>query len=135
MDPLRVSSSLIAATSLSQRVISLLDAIKDRSKDESRLMVEISSTAGLLTSLNYLVSERRDEAQWPKIFVPLLSANGPIDSLVRELTSLAEKLSYGRNRSVAPLKWKSKAVSIRSTLIEIERTRNLLTLAMQAEHL
>lgn len=133
MDPLSVQGSLATVTQLSQKVIPLLDVIKAKSKAHSRLMVEISSTVGLFRSLNQLLLERRDEAQWPKIFVSLLSVNGPIDDLVKVLEGLVVTLSYRQAKSLF-VAWRFMKLDVDSTLRTICHVQNLLGLAMQEEH-
>ena len=135
MDPLSVSASLIEVSQLSGKIVFLLDVIKDRSVEESGLMVEISRTADLLTSLNNLIAERREGAQWLKTFDSGSSVKAPIDGLAKVFRSLAERLSYSDPSSMRLYKRKLTWLELRSTLSVMRRARILLELAMQEEHL
>lgn len=139
MDPLSISSSVIGLLSLSQATVSILNDMKDKTKEARGLMIEISTISGLLQSLRFLMEERQDEAGRSEIWLPLLSASGPIEQISRILTELIRKLSPARDSRRSQvgrsLRWPLKHEEIIDMLDNLGKLRSMISLALTGETL
>lgn len=137
MDPLSVFASVGAILQISATIISLLNDIKDKPADARKLILELSSTSGLLQTLRSLGEERQEEAEWPKLWRSLLSQEGPISHLARALAVFRYKLSSSRDlrQTARSMKWPFTARETRELLATIERARSVIALALTADHL
>jgi hypothetical protein len=67
-DPLSVTASIIAVLQLSSTVLRYLVDVKDTSADRKSLICEISSTRGILSTLNETVDDARvSDETWSAI--------------------------------------------------------------------
>ena len=73
MDPLSITSGIIAVLQLASSVVSYLSAVKDASDDRQRLIAEIGSITGFLYILKDASNNSSDALN------SLCVANGPLD--------------------------------------------------------
>ena len=113
MDGLSVAASMNATetsinATLSQlnTTVSLLNDMQNKPEDVRRLLLELSSISGLMQSLRLVGEKRQVEADWRKLWLPLLSPGGPISELQRALATLTRTLSSARDLGLAKRSWK-----------------------------
>src|SRR5437762_3050312 len=115
---------------LSAIVVRYLSDVKDAPDDLKRLIVEVSSIRGLLSTLQDL-SQSKDTSL---ATVQSLSApNGSLEQFRSALERLAEKLApvVGLKKAQKSLAWPFQRGEVRDILCTIERQKTILGLALQ----
>ncbi|OBT86395.1 hypothetical protein VE02_05285 [Pseudogymnoascus sp. 03VT05] len=124
-DPLSATASIIAVLQLSSTVLRYLVDVKEASADRKSLIHEISSTRGILSTLNETVVDARV---------------GPLNVLTTTLQSLAttlkdSALATGIRKTVDSLRWPFKQGEVDKILRVIERQKSTLSLALDNDHI
>ncbi|OBT38470.1 hypothetical protein VE00_11134 [Pseudogymnoascus sp. WSF 3629] len=129
-DPLSATASIIAGASADRR----------------NLIHEISSTRGILSTLNETVDDARvfdasvfDES-WSATIRSLEDPNGPLNVLKTTLQSLATTLQGSApataiKKAVDSLRWPFKQSEVDKILRVIERQKSTLSLALENDHI
>ncbi|KAH0562324.1 hypothetical protein GP486_002978 [Trichoglossum hirsutum] len=134
MDPLSISASIVALLQLSSKVIKFLRDVKDAPDDVKRLMVEVSSTKGLLLTLLDLVESGEAGSNTVN---SLNAPNGPLKQCRSALDCLAERVlpAVGLDKARKALLWPFQKGEVREILSAIERQKTLFSLALHNDHL
>ena len=131
MDPLSITSGVIAVLQLASSVVSYLSAVKDASDDRQRLIAEIGSITGLLFLLKEQSSDSSDALN------SLCVTNGPLDMFKGALSELATKLrpaDGGLKRAGKSLLWPFQKSEVNNLLHRIERLKGMFILALQKDN-
>ncbi|KAL8792011.1 MAG: hypothetical protein Q9195_005352 [Heterodermia aff. obscurata] len=131
MDPLSITSGIIAVLQLASSVVSYLGAVKDASDDRQRLIAEIGSITGFL----YLLKEESKESS--DTLNSLCVANGPLDMFKSALNELASKLrpaDGGLKKAGKSLLWPFHKSEVNNLLHRIERLKGMFILALQNDN-
>ena len=137
MDPLSVSVGLVAAISQITTTISILSDIRDGPEDVGRLILELSSTSGLLQSLRSLGEKRQEEAEWPKIWRSLLSSGGAILELNFALADFTRSLSSARDlrQTKSRLTWHFQRTKRQKLLEMVKAANSVIAVSLTASQL
>jgi hypothetical protein len=120
--------------------------VKGASADRRNLIHEISSTRGILSTLNETVDDARvfdasvfDES-WSATIRSLEDPNGPLNVLKTTLQSLATTLQGSApataiKKAVDSLRWPFKQSEVDKILRVIERQKSTLSLALENDHI
>ena len=133
-----VVGSIVGILQLTGVVVGYLNSVKEASNDCNRLMVEISSTSGLLHGLKALLAElETDETTWSATIRSLASPNSPLDQLRATLERLSKHLKplAGLKLVGRSLVWPFKKGEVKDILRAVERQKNSLILALQNDHM
>ena len=137
MDPLSVTASIIAVLQLSAKVLGYLNDVKDASKDRAKCAVEAANLHSLLINLRFRLEEARADAPWFTAVRALGIENGPLDQFKQALEALQTKITDGGRLKKAgkALVWKFKKEELAGILVQIERLKALVGIALQIDHL
>ena len=137
MDPLGASSSIIAILSLIGTSIGYIKAVKESSPERGRLLVELISLRGILTSLKDDEDQNSDEQQGTLTLKSLRCPSGPLEQFETLLGQLNSRLEpkRGLRKVEIALKWPFRKEEIRDIFAALERYKSLFSLALQNDHL
>jgi hypothetical protein len=137
MDPLSVTASIIAVLQLSAKVLGYLNDVKDASKDRAKCAVEASNVHSLLINLRFRLEEGSADAPWYTAVRALGVENGPLDQFKQALEALQTTMTDGGRLQQAgkALVWKFKKEELAGILVQIERLKALVGIALQIDHL
>lgn len=141
VDPLSVTASIIAVLQLSSSVLRYLVDVKDASADRQILIREISSTRGILSTLNETVDDARvSDETWSAAIRSLEDPDGPLSVLTTTLTQLATTLkgsasATGIKKAANSLRWPFKQSEVEKILRVIECQKSTLSLALENDHI
>jgi hypothetical protein len=140
-DPLSTTANLINLLDLCGKVLKYLRDVKDGPKDCTRLMVEISSTRGILDTLRETVkdAETAPQDKWSATIRSLDKDGGPLKRLGEALTSLHGELykaasARGLTKVAKRLLWPFKKEDAEKIIKIIDRQKLLLILALENDH-
>ena len=131
MDPLSITSSIIAVLQLASSVVSYLGAVKDASDDRQKLIAEIGSITGFLFFLKEEPNNSSDALN------SLCVANGPLDMFKSTLSELSSKLrptNGGLRKAGKSLLWPFQKSEVNNLLLRIERLKGMFILALQNDN-
>lgn len=140
-DPLSVTASIIAVLQLSSTVLRYLVDVKDASADRKSLIREISSTRGILGTLNETVDDARvSDETWSATIRSLEDPDGPLNVLKTTLQQLATTLEGSASatsikKAANSLRWPFKQSEVEKILRVIERQKSTLSLALENDHI
>lgn len=132
MDPLSLSTSIIAVLQLTGKLLSYLNDVQHATRDQTQLAVEASNIYSLLLSLRFRVEQSNGHEAWFTAVRNLGSENGPLDQLKAALDLLASRAesSHGIKKLGKQLLWKFEKSEMGDTLDRIERIKSLVSLAL-----
>ncbi|MCJ1282267.1 hypothetical protein MMC26_001590 [Xylographa opegraphella] len=131
MDPLSLTTSIVAVLQLTATVVSYLNDVKGASKERAQVAVEASMVYSLLTSLKYRVEDAHPTEAWYIAIRTLGEKNGALDQYQAALKLLAAKLDTRNGTKVGrALLWKFDKVEIAGILSKIERIKSLINVAL-----
>jgi hypothetical protein len=139
-DPLSVTASTISLLQLTGTVLKYLRDVKDASADRKNLIHEISSTRGILSTLNETLEEARtDDESWSATIRGLEDPDGPLSLLKTTLQQLAATFegwasATGIKKAANSLRWPFKQGEVEKILRVIERQKSTLSLALENDH-
>lgn len=144
MDVLGTTLSIIAIT---RNVVQYLSDVKAAGKEMQRLLVEVSTTTGLLTALKTLAEVDEDWVQTlqtlAKVDDSLITPGqrNPPKAPLDQMRELLEEL----NRTLAPVKgirkvgqtvkWPFKKGDVQELLARLGRLNNIFSFALQHDHM
>jgi len=136
-DPLSTIASLVAILQLAGTVVTYLNDVKEASNDRNRILLELSSTTGLLFSLKDLVERPCSDDAWDTALYRLGGPNGPLEQFRSALERLATKLApvMGIRTVGNALGWPFLKKDVEETLKTIERLKSLTALALQRDYM
>jgi len=139
-DPLGAAASILTLLDVCAKIIEYTRAVKDASSERTRLMLEVSSTKGILEALTATVKDAETAAEtWSDTIQSLNRKGGPLDLLRDVLAALHDDLrqaasAKGAERMSKNLLWPFKRKGIEEQLRVIERQKPLLVLALLNDH-
>lgn len=126
VDPLSISSSIVALLQLTGNIIKYLHGLKDASDDLKRLSLELCTVHGLLSTLRDLSTDLDPPSK------ELLE--GP-DGIFTQLDSLLEQLSSNLGENSVKLKsilhWPLRKGETRDLWSSIQQQKSSLSLVLQ----
>jgi Cdc6-like AAA superfamily ATPase len=140
-DPLSTAASIVALLEACGAVIKYLREVKDGASERIRLIAEMISTKAILQALSETVKEAESSPQsWSTTIRSLNVEGGPLRVLEQELSFLHKKLekatSEGKMGSIkTSLMWPFKKSEVESLIRLMDRQRQLLTLALENDHI
>ena len=132
MDPLSITTSIIAVLQATTSVISFLNYVKDPSKDLTRAELEASNLYSLLTQLKCRVAEPNFNEAWFASVRTLERENGPLDLYKAALKELQAKLSSKKIGSA--IHWLHVKNDVAKILLIMERLKSFVIIALQMDH-
>jgi hypothetical protein len=138
MDPLSITSSIVALLQLSNKVIGYLNDVKDASKDRARCAVEASNVHSLLTNLRFRLEDEDVDTPWSIAIRALAVQKGPLDQFKDSLVLLQERMTSGSGRLERfgeALIWKFKKDEVDRILQSMDRLKAMVGIALQMDHL
>lgn len=137
MDPLSVSSSIIAVLQLTATVVQYLNSVKGAPKDRQKLLLELSSINGMLFLLQDQAEEAKEGDSWSSTLQSLNLPDGPLAQFKASLEALTMKLAPvdGWKKLGKAFTWPFDKDEIYHILNAIERQKALFNLARQNDHI
>lgn len=137
-DPLSVTASIIAVLQLTATLVSYVNDAKDAPSDQARFAKEAQNLSGLLTKLICRVNEGKDKSEgWYEEVEALGKPDGPLGQYGAALEKLQRKIKSreGLAKIGNMLLWKFIKEEVASILLQIERIKSLIQIAIQMDHL
>ena len=132
-------AGIVSVLQLSDVVIRYLNEVKNASKDCTSLILEISSTSGILGSLEKLVAEQGGEAAdtWLPTVRLLGAHGGPLDLYREALKRIKELLepSVKIRKLGDHFIWPFNRKEAQRLFEKIKRQHNLFSIALVSDHL
>ncbi len=115
-------------------MVQYLSDVKDASQERSKLLLEISSSTGILFTLKDLAAL---DAKWLNTVKALGTPNGPLEAFQRALETLAAKLkpAIGLKKVGKSLAWSFQKAEVKDALATIERQKTVFILALQNDYM
>jgi len=142
MDPASIiglTSAIVSLIEATTKIISYVNDIKSAPTERAQFARHASSLLALLTDLRYRVEESASHsAPWFASLRGLGVEGGPLDQLHQQMGRLATKLepSSGRLEKIGnALKWTIDKKDTEETLVQIERVKSLVMVALQNDQL
>jgi len=152
-DPLTILGAIASVIQISATVVTLIKSVKDATSDRQKLLAEIRATIALCQILQD--HAELDAEPWMKTFQVLYEgSNGPLNQLQAKLEVLQNKLAPGeRGTSIHQSKsdnltatrrmkawiqcaqWPFTKDEVRETLVDIDRLKSLLNIALSNDSL
>jgi hypothetical protein len=138
-DPLSITASIAAVIQLTSTVLKYIIDVNDASADRKTFILEISSTRGILSTLNETVDDARCSDTWSATIRALEDPEGPLNILKTTFQQLATALegsgsATGIKKTVKSLRWPFKQNEVEKFLRIIERQKSTLSLALENDH-
>jgi len=132
MDPLSMTASLIAIMQLAQTVVGYLNDVKDASKEQANIAMEISSVNTLLIPLKCRVEGVQSGDPWFAVVQKLGDKGGPLDQFESTLKQLKSKVDPvdGFKKAVRLLTWTFNKTEVKAMQSRIERVKTLAIFAL-----
>ena len=130
MDPLSVTSSIIAVLQVTTEVMSYLNDIKNASEEQRQITKEASNLYVFLHDIKYRVESASDNEPWYDHARSLSREGGPLDELGDVVENIAEK-----TRKTKRFKWKFAKEEVKKFLDQIERLKSLISASLDDDHL
>ena len=137
-EALGVVASIVSILQLSDVVVRYLSKVRSASKDCSLLILEISSTAGVLGSLEKLVADQdgHEIGSWLPTVRLLECSGGPLDLYHKALERMKELLEplVKTSKLSNHLTWPFKQNEIQELFDRIKRQHSLFNVALVSDH-
>jgi hypothetical protein len=136
MDPLSITSGIIAVLHVTKEVISYLKETKDAPKELTKIYGEAQNLAILLYELKDCVAGRDSHDRWLLTTSGLAARNGPLDQYKEALEGLVPKVTgRGLGKVGQVFAWKFNKDEVMVLLSQIERIKSLVQIALQLDHM
>ena len=136
-DPLSIIASITAVLQLARCVVKFLSDLRDASAASNRILVEISSITGLLSTIEDLAHEAESGEVWLATVALLNAPNGPLAQFASALTRVRTRLEpiVGLRRAGRAIVWPLSKGEVTDILGAIERQKTLFIVAMENDHM
>lgn len=127
-----MTASLIAIMQLAQTVVGYLNDVKDASKEQVNIAMEISGVNALLTPLKCRVEGVQSGDPWFAVVQKLGDKGGPLDqfeSTLKQLKSNVDPVD-GFKKAVRLLTWTFNKTEVKAMRSRIERFKTLAIFAL-----
>jgi hypothetical protein len=133
MDPLSITTSVIAVLDLCKKVIDYIATAKGATKDRSQLQAEILSCQTFLEALKDPPEDSDGRNDWANIIKTLEGVGAPLNVLEETLGLLVLKLGPKKNvrKVVKVLTWPFEEKEVSKILKVVERQKSSLSLALE----
>lgn len=138
MDPLSVAASIIAILQATATLVSYVNDVKGAPSDQARFAKEAQSLSDLLTNLICRLGEGKAKSEaWYTHVEALGKLDGPLGQYGVALERLQRKIKGGEGLAKIGnvLLWKFVKEEVASILLQIERIKSLILIALQMDHL
>ncbi len=135
MDPLSLTTSIIAVLQLTGKLLSYWNDVRNATKDQAQLAVELSNIYSLLLSLRFRVEQSNPQDPWFVAVRDLGTENGPLDQVKEALERLASKTepSHGLKKIGKSIIWKFEKSEMGVILDRVERIKTLINIALTGD--
>ncbi|KAL8721445.1 MAG: hypothetical protein Q9181_007702 [Wetmoreana brouardii] len=128
-DPLSIVGALVAIAQITPTVVNHVRAFKHASAESRQLLLEVSSTSGIVLSLKDLADETSSADSW---WSTLASLSDFLKAYEEQLRSIARILEPITRRHRDAFKWPFDKTAIRDMLTNMERFKTTFLLALQS---
>jgi hypothetical protein len=137
MDGLSVAASIIAVIQIAGQVTTYLIDVKDAPNECERCIIELSNSNILLLQLKARLSESSLQEPWYDKVQALGIKDGPLDQYQRSLEDLFQKVKDSNRiqKLVKMLLWSLIKDEVNRLLAKMERLKNLVSIALEMDHL
>ena len=127
-------ASIATLVQTTRYAIKFIGEVKDSSRECSRLLVELSMTAGILDSLRAML-EGDSEKTWLSTARSLGEPQGPLTQFESLVGALVSKLkpSTGLRKAGKAITWPFRKEEVKDMLGAIERQKTMFTLALELD--
>lgn len=137
MDPISVISSITTVLQLAGSVVKFLSDVIDAPVACNRILVEVSSINGILSSIKSLVDGAESGEAWIATLRSLSAPNGPLPQfkLALEQVRACIKPTIGLVNLGNAFVWPFKKGEVMDILHNLERQKTLFILALENDHM
>jgi hypothetical protein len=136
MDPLSITSGIIAVLQVTKEVISYLKETKDAPKELTKVYEEAKNLVILLYELKDLVAGHDFRDSWLRTTSGLAARHGPLDQYKKALETLIPKITgHGLRKVGQVLAWRFGKEEVTALLSQIERIKSLVQIALEMDHM
>jgi hypothetical protein len=137
MDPLSVTTSVIAVLQRTGEVIGYLNDVKDAPNECQQCAIEASNLQNLLINLRYRLEQGRTGDPWFTAVRSLNVENGHLDQYKQALEQLQSRVDVGNGAQKIKrrLVWKFSKAEVAGILARMERLKTLVSIALEMDHL
>ena len=137
MDPLSISASIITVLQLTGTVLQYVINVDDASNERQRLYSELCGTNDMLCNLYSRATQMQSNDPYTATLQSLCMAGGLFEQRKATLERLAKilKPAKGMSKVTAVISWPFKSKEVKDLLNVLERQKNLISLALQKDHL
>jgi hypothetical protein len=136
MDPLSITSGIIAVLQVTKEVISYLKETKDAPKELTKVYEEAKNLVILLYELKDLIAGQDSHDPWLRTTTGLTARNGSLDQYKKALEILVPKITGRGLRKVGQVfTWKFNKDEVMALLSQIERIKSLVQIALGLDHM
>lgn len=137
MDPLSVTTSVIAVLRLTGEVIGYLNDVKDAPNECQQCAIEASNLQNLLINLRYRLEQGHTGDPWFTAVRSLNVENGHLDQYKQALEQLQSRVDAGNGAQKIKrrLVWKFSKAEVAGILARMERLKTLVSIALEMDHL
>lgn len=138
MDPVSLTASIIAILQATATLVSYVNDAKGAPSDQARFAKEAQSLSDLLTNLICRLGEGKEKSEfWYTAVEALGKPDGPLGQYGAALERLQRKIKGGEGlaKIANVLLWKFIKEEVASILLQIERIKSLILIALQMDHL
>ena len=137
MDPLSVTTSVIAVLRLTGEVIGYLNDVKDAPNECQQCAIEASNLQNLLINLRYRLEQGHTGDPWFTAVRSLNVENGHLDQYKQALEQLQSRVDVGNGAQKIKrrLVWKFSKAEVAGILARMERLKTLVSIALEMDHL
>jgi len=135
MDPLSITASIIAVLQATKKIISYVKETKDAPKELTKVYDEAKNLVILFHELKDSLAEQDSHDPWLRVTSGLAVRNGPLDQYKKVLEVLVSKTTgHGFHKIGQVLAWKFIKEDVMSLLLQIERIKSLVQIALEMDH-
>ena len=137
MDPLSVTTSVIAVLQRTGEVIGYLNDVKDAPNECQQCAIEASNLQNLLINLRYRLEQGHTGDPWFTAVRSLNVENGHLDQYKQALEQLQSRVDVGNGAQKIKrrLVWKFSKAEVAGILARMERLKTLVSIALEMDHL
>lgn len=135
MDPLSITASIIAVLQATKEIISYVKETRDAPKELTKVYDEAKNLVILLYELKDSLAEQDPHDPWLRVTSGLAMRDGPLDQYKKALEVLVSKTTgHGLRKIGQVLAWKFIKEEVMSLLLQIERIKSLVQIALEMDH-
>lgn len=133
MDPLSISTSIVALSGVTLKTISFLCSVKNASSERNKLRDEVITVTGLLKALEMRLGDMKADDEG-SVSLRALDESSALDRCRESLEELIEKTDTDKVSGIEKFgrkfTWHFEKTEVNKTLMSVERVKTLLSLAL-----